>query len=98
MYYIAATYIGLKKFNVTEENGYLVICANDEKRYVKKGDYIILDMMFNFKAIVSKSFFKENFKIQGRAYIKYECENETPIKSFAGLLCSVKSNDNEYME
>ena len=58
MFYIAATYIGLKKFNVKEENGYLVICYNDEKRYVKKGDYVILDMMFNFQAIVSKSFFK----------------------------------------
>lgn len=92
MYYIAATYIGLKKFNVIEENGYLVICDNDEKRYVKKGDYVILDMMFNFQAIVSKSFFKENFKIQGRAYIKYECSNGKPIKSFAGLLCSAKEN------
>ena len=34
---------------------------------------------------LTKSFLKENYEIQGKAYIKYECDNGTPINSFAGL-------------
>lgn len=92
MFYIVTSYFGLKKYKGLKENEDLIINDNGKEIYVKKGDYIVFDMMFNLQAIVTKSFLKENYEIQGKAYIKYECDNGTPIKSFAGLLCSAKEN------
>lgn len=92
--FIVSTYNNMKGV-CAEENGQIIVYNNQDKLYLEKGDYIIFDIFFKFKTIISKEFFKNNFKICGRAEISLNKEDGTKIKRIVGLLCLTDKKEEE---
>lgn len=97
-FYIISTINNLKNLNLLKkEKDYFFIKYDGKKIFLHKGEYIVMSSIspsIKIMAVITKEFFKENFEIIGRSYLKFTKNINEEVK-LIGLLCQIKEGNND---
>lgn len=98
-FYIISTINNIKNLNLLKkEKNNLFIECDGKKYFLHKDEYIVMSGLspnIKIMAIISKEFFKDNFKIIGRSYLTLFTKNIKEEQKLIGVLCEIKEEIND---
>jgi len=95
-FYVVSTINNIKNTKLfKKDNGNFVELENNagQKIYLYKGQYAVFSTFsanYEIQAVISKEFFKDNFDIVGRTFLKFTHKNGCEETKFVGVLCTTK--------
>lgn len=100
-FYIVSTINNIRNTKLfKKDNGNFVELENNagQKIYLYKGQYAVFSTFssnFEIQAVISKDFFKDNFDIVGRTFLKFTHKNGYEETKFIGVLCTTKDKEKD---